>query len=71
MVRLPGTLTSSLSRLKIVLDELTEDTSTLAQLCNDCDEFRRPSAKRCEREDVDRATIKIRRALAEAGVDPR
>jgi hypothetical protein len=35
------------------------------------DDFRRLSAGRAERDDMDAATIKLRRALAEAGFDPR
>ena len=56
-----------MSRLKIVLDELTEDEAwALAQLCQrlTCDEFRKLCANRCEHEDMDRATIKVHRALA-------
>jgi hypothetical protein len=34
-------------------------------------DFKRLSANRPEHEDMDRATHKLRRALAEAGVEPR
>jgi hypothetical protein len=47
-------------RVKIELDELTEDEAwALAQLCKRLtwDEFRKLSANRCEHEDMDRATI--------------
>jgi hypothetical protein len=35
------------------------------------DDFRRLSAGRAERDDMDSATIKLRRALAEAEFNPR
>jgi hypothetical protein len=35
------------------------------------DDFKRLSANRSEHEDIDRATHKLRRALAEVGFDPR
>jgi hypothetical protein len=61
-------------KLKIVLDDLTEDEAwALAQMCKRMiwDDFKRLSANRSEHDDMDCATHKLRRALAEAGVEPR
>jgi hypothetical protein len=50
-----------------------DDAYALAQMCKRMiwDDFHRLSAGRAERDDMDAATIKLRRALAEAGFDPR
>jgi hypothetical protein len=63
-----------MTKVKIILDELTDDEAwALAQMCKGMiwDDFRRSSAGRAERDAMDSATIKLRRALAEAGFDPR
>jgi hypothetical protein len=60
--------------IKLSLDDLTEDEAwALAQMCKRMiwDDFENLSASRSEHDAMDRATIKLRRALAEAGVDPR
>jgi hypothetical protein len=60
--------------VKVVLNDLTDDEAwALAQLCKRLifEDFKRLSVNRAEHEDMDRATIKLRKALAEAGVDPR
>jgi hypothetical protein len=63
-----------MTRLKILLDDLTDDEAgALAQMTKRMirDDFRRLPAGRSEREAMDGTTIKLRRALAEAGFDPR
>jgi hypothetical protein len=63
-----------MTKTKITLDDLTEDEAwALAQMCKRTiwDDFTRLSADLSERVDMDSATIKLRRALAEAGFDPR
>jgi hypothetical protein len=63
-----------MTKTKIVLDEFTDDEAyALAQMCKRIiwDDFKRLSANRPERDAMDAATIKLRRALAEAGFDPR
>jgi hypothetical protein len=60
--------------IKLMLEDLTEDEAwALAQMCKRMiwDDFRRLSASRSERDAMDSATIKLRRALAEAGVEVR
>jgi hypothetical protein len=59
---------------KLVVDDLTEDEAwALAQTCKRLlwDDFKRLSASQSEHHDMDRATHKLRRALAEAGIEPR
>jgi hypothetical protein len=61
-----------MTRLKILLDDLTEDEAhALAQLCKRLlwDDFKRLSVNADEHQDMDRATHKLRRALAEAGIE--
>jgi hypothetical protein len=63
-----------MTKAKIVLDELTDDEAwALAQMAKRMiwHDFARLSANEAEREAMDNATIKLRRALAEAGFDPR
>jgi hypothetical protein len=63
-----------MTKLKIVLDDLTDDEAyALAQMAKRMiwDDFKRLSSGRAERDEMDSATIKLRRALAEAGFDPR
>jgi hypothetical protein len=63
-----------MTKVKIILDDLTRDEAyALAQMVKRLtwDHFRRLSAGESEREDIDSATIKLRRELAEAGFDPR
>ena len=63
-----------MTKTKILLDDLTDDEAwALAQLCKRMiwDDFKRLSANESERADMDAAAIKLRRALAEAGFDPR
>jgi hypothetical protein len=63
-----------MTKVKINLDELTDDEAwALAQLCKRMiwNDFDRLAANASERDDMDSATIKLRRALAEAGFDPR
>jgi hypothetical protein len=60
--------------IRIVLDDLTDDEAcALAQMCKRLiwDDFHKLSANASERDAMDLATIKLRRALAEAGYDPR
>jgi hypothetical protein len=63
-----------MTKTKILLDDLTDDGAwALGQLCKRLlrDDFKRLSANASEHQDMDRATHKLRRALAEAGIDPR
>jgi hypothetical protein len=63
-----------MTKLKINLDNPTDDEAlALAQMCKRMiwDDFRRLSANESEREAIDGAAIKLRRALADAGFDPR
>jgi hypothetical protein len=63
-----------MTKVKIILDDLTQDEAyALAQLCKLMiyDDFKQLSANASEHQDMDRATRKQRRALAEAGFDPR
>jgi hypothetical protein len=63
-----------MTKLKIILDELSEDEAcALAQMCKRLiwNDFDRLSANASERAAMDSATIKLRRTLAEAGIDPR
>jgi hypothetical protein len=63
-----------MTKVKILVDDLTEnEVWALAQMCKlmTWDEFRRLSADRAEREVMDLAVIKLRKALAEVGTDPR
>jgi hypothetical protein len=63
-----------MTKVKIVLDELNAgEARALVQMAKRMiwDDFRRLSAGRAERDDVDAATPKLERALAEAGFDPR
>jgi hypothetical protein len=63
-----------MTKVKIVLDDLTDDEAyALAQMVKRMtwDHFKRLSANESERENMDAAAIKLRRALAEAGFDPR
>jgi hypothetical protein len=63
-----------MTKVKTVLDDLTDDEAcVLAQMCKRMiwDDFRRLSAGRADRDDMDSATLKLQRALAEAGFDPR
>jgi hypothetical protein len=63
-----------MTKTKINLDELTDDEAwALAQMCKRMiwDDFDRLSANESERENMDSATIKLRRALADAGFHPR
>jgi hypothetical protein len=63
-----------MAKVKIALDDLSEDEAyALAQMAKRMiwDDFRRLSTDVSERESMDNATIKLRRALAEAGFDPR
>ena len=60
--------------MNITLHDLTDDEAyALAQLCKRAtwEVFNKVSANRDECVAMDLATIKLRRALAEAGVDPR
>jgi hypothetical protein len=62
-----------MTKVKIILEDLTDDEAWGAQLCKRLlwDDFKRLSANRSEHVDMDRATIKVHGALAEAGIDPR
>ena len=63
-----------MTKSKITLDDLTDDEAwALAQMTKRMiwDDFHRLSSGRAERDDMGSATIKLRRALAEAGFDPR
>jgi hypothetical protein len=63
-----------MTKVKIILDDLTDDEAwALAQLCKRLlwDDFKRLSANKSEHQDMDSATHKLRRALAEAGIEPR
>jgi hypothetical protein len=63
-----------MTRTKILLDDLTEDEVwALAQMVKRMtwNDFRCLSAGPSELEDMHSATIKLRRALAEAGFHPR
>jgi hypothetical protein len=60
--------------LRIMIDDLTEDEAwALAQMCKRMiwDDFDKLSANRAEHDDMDRATHKLRRALAKARIEPR
>jgi hypothetical protein len=57
-----------------VLDDLTNDEAyALAQMCKRLiwEDFQKLSANAAERDAMDLARIKLRRALAEGGYDPR
>jgi hypothetical protein len=59
-----------MTKMKILLDNLTDDEAwALAQMVKRMlwDDFKRLSANVSEHQDMDRATHKLRRALAEAG----
>ena len=63
-----------MTKTKIILDDLTDDEAwALAQICKRMiwDDFRRLSAGNAELDAMDSATIKLRRAIAEARIDPR
>ena len=63
-----------MTKTKIILDDLTEAESyALANMCKRMiwDDFKRLSANQSELHAMDGATIKLRRALGEAGFDPR
>jgi hypothetical protein len=61
-------------KVKIILDELNDDEVwALAQMSKRMtyDDLKRLAANAAEREAMDNAVIKLRRALAAAGIDPR
>jgi hypothetical protein len=63
-----------MTKVKILLDNLTDDEAwALAQMVKRMiwNDFDRLSANGSERDDMDSATIKLRRALTEAGFVPR
>jgi hypothetical protein len=63
-----------MTKLRVLLDDLTDDEAwALAQMCKRMiwDDFRRLSAGQAELHAMDLATLKLRRALAEAGFDSR
>jgi hypothetical protein len=63
-----------MTKLRIVLDELSEpEAYALAQMCKRMtwDDFKKLSANQAELNAMDLATLKLRRALAEAGIEVR
>ena len=63
-----------MTKTKIILDDIADDEAwALAQMCKRMiwDDFKRLSIEMSERNDMDGATIKLRRGLTEAGFDPR
>lgn len=63
-----------MTKTKIALDDLSEDELwALAQMCKRLlwEHFKQLSANHAEHQDMDRATYKLRRILADAGIDPR
>jgi hypothetical protein len=63
-----------MTKVKIVLDDLTEDEAyALANMYKRMtwDDFKKLSANQSELHAMDLATLKLRRALAQAGIDPR
>jgi hypothetical protein len=66
--------THSMTKTKIILDDLSEDEAhALAEMMKRLrwDHFNELSAHASERDAMDSATIKLRRTLAEAGFGPR
>jgi hypothetical protein len=63
-----------MTKVKIVLDDLTDaEAYALAEMCKRMiwNHFDRLSANASERDAMDSATIKLRRALPEAGIEVR
>jgi hypothetical protein len=63
-----------MTKVKIILDDLTDDRPMRSPRCASgliWNDFDRLSASGFECDAMDSATIKLRRALAEAGFDPR
>jgi hypothetical protein len=63
-----------MTKLKILLDDLTDDEAyALAQMCKRLrwDHFKELSVGQSELHAMDLATLKLRRALAEAGIEVR